>query len=280
MKSVKILLVLSLCVMGPVSSYAIEKTLTGFYWPIGESGFDQKCGTWLGRDNNHGGCYFTGKYHIGVDMMTYTNNSDSEQSHVYAVSDGKIILKHCSNDSWGPGNCALFIEHKTIDGEVFIGLYGHLRTFLKQDDEVYAGKLIGTTGEWSNGEHLHFGVILGNTIPGTNVSQGIGWGMMSNNHWNEDWPNKTNYFVDPINFLNTHYPNNDLNSNPQTEQEVHTKAYANSGRLAWLPLGSSCKDATKWIDIDTGTVVADKSIQSVDGNYVCENYGIYPNCSM
>ena len=67
---------------------------------------------------------------------------------------------------------------------------------------------------------------------------------------------------------------------PQTETEANTTAYANSGQLAWIPLGVDCKDAMKWIDIETGNVVADKSSQSVSGDVVCESYGIYPTCGI
>ncbi len=71
-----------------------------------------------------------------------------------------------------------------------------------------------------------------------------------------------------------------LSVNPQTETETNTTAYANSGQLAWIPLGVDCKDAMKWIDIETGNVVADKSSQSVSGDVVCESYGIYPTCGI
>lgn len=53
---------------------AIEQTSTGFYWPIGISNFDSKCGIWLGRDEHNGGCYFENSYHNGVDMMAYDDD--------------------------------------------------------------------------------------------------------------------------------------------------------------------------------------------------------------
>ena len=43
-----------------VFASTLDMTPTGFYYPIGRSGFDSKCGTWLSRDKANGGCYFKG----------------------------------------------------------------------------------------------------------------------------------------------------------------------------------------------------------------------------
>jgi len=231
--------IIGLAVLGMIGCvsvvYAAEKTSTGFYWPIGESDFDSAHGSWLERDSDNGGNYFGGLYHIGIDMMTRTTSGvDSE---VYAISDGEIVYKHCDDYSWGPGNCALFIQHKLTNGNKFIALYGHLRTSLTVGNKVYAGKFIGRTGPYSGGIHLHFGIVPESNVPGTNVSQGIGWGRMSNQHWNKSWPNKTNHFVDPINFLNTHHPANYLSYFYVSEGDTH---------IAWSPSNVPCEKAWVW----------------------------------
>ena len=209
-------------------TYALDKTSTGFYWPIGESDFDQASGGWMEQDGEDGrsGNYFSGLYHIGVDMMTRETDPNKESSHVYAIADGRIFYKHCSDKSWGPGNCALFIKHTTNTGEIFTGLYGHIRTSLKQGDEVYAGKLIGTTGLWDGGVHLHFAIRYGSSI------QPSPWGRLPNS----EWPN-TNGFVDPINFLNTHYPSNDSSYFYVSEGYTH---------IAWSPSNVPCNKAKVW----------------------------------
>ncbi len=143
------------------ATYALDQMETGFFYPIGTAGFDQQCGTWLGRDRFSDGCYEPdGVYHIGTDMMTR-----SLDAKVYAIADGTIYKRHCDDASWGPGNCALFIKHKTHDGQVFTALYGHLSSgTLPAGNDVYAGKPIGKTGIWNgsaNGAHLHFGVYWG-----------------------------------------------------------------------------------------------------------------------
>ena len=247
------------------TAWALDKTQTGFYWPIGESDFDSAYGSWLERDSRNGGRYFDGLYHIGVDMMTRTvNGIDSE---VYAISDGEVVYKHCKDSSWGPGNCGVFIRHKLIDGNTFIALYGHLRTSLIVGSKVYAGKLIGRTGPYSGGIHLHFGIVPENSVPGTNVSQGIGWGRMGNQHWNESWPNKTNHFVDPVHFLNTHHPNNYLSPNNHINYfatwqmcgakqcDVNNQVFSNGDIVGWYPKGN-CMTANYWFEI-----------KKIDGHY-------------
>lgn len=134
---VAIRFVLMVLCMFANAAYSLDQTETGFFYPIGTASFDQQCGTWLGRDGFNGGCYEPdGVYHIGTDMMTR-----SLDAKVYAIADGTIYSRHCDDASWGPGNCALFIKHKTYDGQVFTALYGHLsKSSLPAGNDVYAGK--------------------------------------------------------------------------------------------------------------------------------------------
>ncbi len=250
-----------------VNVYALDRTVTGFFWPIGEETFDQKCGLWKEKGWDEG-CYFNGKYHIGVDMMTYESRPDKEDSHVYAVSDGYIYKKHCSDNSWGPGNCALFIRHKTAEGDVFTGLYGHIRTTFKEDDTVKAGKSLGTTGPWSGGIHLHFGIHPGPDTPYVKASEGIGWGIMAKKHW----PN-TNGFVDPINFLNTHYPYIDF-SDDSTSVDVLIRQF---GSYGWYPPNKTCINASAWFKLQDGRVIQEFKDDSVCNTISIENPYILPD---
>lgn len=248
-----------------------DKMINGWCWPTKTSNI----GNYLGWHGYNPG--FSGN-HLAQDIDA------DEGDDVYSIADNGTVVKsrndvryyggatNCNSDGSGdsiPGG-GVVIRYVDSNDRSFDVLYAHLKSVYVSDGEIVnsntkIGKIRNYTWCGNRMDHLHFGI----RFPAND----------DDNRW-AGYGNTNKGFVDPINFLNTHYPNNNSNSNPQTEQEVHTKAYANSGRLAWLPLGSSCKDATKWIDIDTGTVVADKSIQSVDGNYVCENYGIYPNCGM
>lgn len=179
-------------------AFALDKTDTGFYYPIGTKSFDHGGGSWLGRDKENGGSYFKGKYHIGVDMLTPDTSANA-----YAVTNGEIFYTHISDD-WGitngANNCALFIRHKTSDGRIFTGLYGHLSyDSIPTDPHVYAGQVIGKTGDYPTGIHLHFGIRMGDSLTPSP------WGMMPNSEWTEA-STETNGFVDPVAFIENNYP--------------------------------------------------------------------------
>lgn len=219
-------------------AYEHQQTSTGFYWPIGIADYDHACGGWLGRDDNNGGCYVDDRYHIGMDMMT----RDLEYP-VYAVTKGVVIDKHCSDGTWGSGNCGLFIKHQTSNGKTFIALYGHLRTKLKKGKEVEAGQVLGTTGPWKWGIHLHFGVVLGSKIPGTDVKNGIGWGMMANKHW----PDNTNSFINPVEFIETHSPYAERPGYHEFLRVVERNVFGSvKVDISWYPPTKSCINADIW----------------------------------
>ncbi|MFZ1655046.1 MAG: peptidoglycan DD-metalloendopeptidase family protein, partial [Candidatus Moraniibacteriota bacterium] len=207
-------ILLVLCVFAN-AAYALDQTETGFFYPTGKAQFDSGGGTWLGRDAAHESAsdaqhYFDGFYHNGVDMMTR-----SLDAKVYAIADGTIYKRHCKDIAWGPGNCALFIKHKTYDGQEFTAVYGHLsKGSLPAGNEVDAGVSIGKTGPWSGGIHLHLGIFPGSTPPST-VEGVRGWGMMANSEWRNECEGNstcTNTFTNPVAFIQTHFA-----YNPSTE---------------------------------------------------------------
>jgi hypothetical protein len=157
-------------------------TATGLFypalgWPL------NVCGKWLGQSSPHG-CYLSGYYHIGFDMM------NGAGSPVYAISRGTVV--RVSLNGWGSGNVALLIRHTLEDGTEYVALYGHIVTSLREGDRVSGGVEIGTVGYWSGGNHLHFGVLPNTAIPASNL------GMMPNSSWPY-----TNGFVDPLNWIDT-----------------------------------------------------------------------------
>lgn len=218
------------------SPMALEQTKTGFVYPIGTSEFPPTGGTWLGRDVDNEPAsatphYFKNFYHNGVDMVT-----GSLEAKVYAIADGTIYKRHCSDDSWGLGNCALFIRHVTSTGQVFTALYGHLRTQLDTSSPpVKAGDSLGTTGPWSDGIHLHFGIFLGDSPPVTII--GVrGWGMMNNSQWTipcEGNVQCTNGFLSPIAFIQNNAPS------------LTRKMYVYK-TIGWYPFVDVCTQANQW----------------------------------
>lgn len=234
---------------------SLNQTSTGFFYPIGKAQFEQECGTWLGRDRSNGGCYFDGKYHNGIDMM--------HDGKVFAIADGRIYKRHCHNLSWGPGNCAIFVEHKTADGLVFTALYGHVtKESTKDSGQVVAGDVIGVIGPWDNGKHLHFGIFRGTQVPGT-VDEVRGWGRMANSEWRDpcDWNDTcTNSFENPVAFIRAHYA-----YNPSTEEQVYCQ-----GNGCWKPGDGSCENASKWYRIPNQSFVQqNQSFVQPTGREIC-----------
>ena len=228
MKRIVFSVILILAVSCMVSNFAnaLDKTSTGFYYPIGRSDFKTENGWWLSKDPD----YYPEEYHIGVDMMTYSTNADA-----YAIADG--IVKHVSLNGWGEGNCGLAIEHQRKDGSIFIAIYGHLKsnTVPAYNARVCAGESIGKTGNWDDGIHLHFGIHDGsyNTMPSNH------WGKMEISNWPDQ-----NGFIDPMYFIENNQPNNFL---PRA-----VSAYFRIGDLAWYPSNVSC---TKQKDGDISVLV-------------------------
>lgn len=201
------------------STAMLDQTPTGFFYPTGQAQFSTGSGWWLSKAPD----YFAEMYHIGTDMML------AEDKNVYAIADGKIYRRHCDDDSWGSGNCALFVEHKTSDGTRFTALYGHLtRGSTAGSGDVYAGKPVGKIGHWNWGDHLHFGIFQGTNVPAT--QSGVrGWGMMNLSQWPD-----TNSFIDPVSFIQNNYA-----YNPSTEVQVRC-----IGPVCWSPVQNSCENAT------------------------------------
>ncbi|WP_374683228.1 peptidoglycan DD-metalloendopeptidase family protein [Accumulibacter sp.] len=220
--TIKVILIV-LCVFVNTAR-ALDQTETGFFYPVGRANFNTGNGWWLSKAPD----YFSGEYHLGVDMLA------SYGSSVYAVADGVIKRLSPDGSGWGAGNCALAIEHKTYDGIVFTAIYGHLlcTTLPAEKSSVYAGKAIGKVGHWDNGDHLHFGIHPGpyNTIASSH------WGrqFITGNWTNPCTGNCLNTFTDPIKFIKT-------NSAYSKTTEKQTACFMD---ICWEPGTATCETAT------------------------------------
>lgn len=265
-KSVYLVTILVMVCMLTNSADALDKTSTGFYYPIGESNFDQANGGWLyglpGYPQYGDGKQ--GVYHVGVDMMTRETDPSNENSRVYSIAYGKVIYVHQSSD-WGTtngvNNVMVFIQHQTKSGTYFIGYYGHLQAQLAdgvaKDETVVAGQLIGYTGDYltsESGAHLHFGIRKGTSI---NPSP---WGRIPDTQANQEAVDPvtgakpfTNGFIDPIAFIRNNYPG--------------PIAYRRVGNVAWYPPNSSCLFAERWIFFSGGYP---NGAQSIGMNTICQ----------
>ena len=113
------------------------QTGTGFYYPLGRSSWTKTGGTWLGRDaaNDTDGppAYFSGLYHLGVDMPANVGDP------VYPILNGTVLHKADAASDWGSGNVALAIKHSLADGSEFLAIYGHIRTNVQVGERVAGG---------------------------------------------------------------------------------------------------------------------------------------------
>lgn len=180
----------------------LEQTVTGFYWPLGKSRYvPSHCGTWLGRDSDHNGCYDKGLYHLGVDMVANVNDP------VYAIADGEII----GTSTDGEGNAAAFIKHNLRDNTEFVAVYGHIRISpdVLTSKQVKAGVKFASIGAYSGGSHLHFAIHPVITTQFTREVRDAsgqifkrGWGRSSNYFWPD-----TNGFVEPVSWITSQRSN-------------------------------------------------------------------------
>jgi hypothetical protein len=164
------------------------------------------------RKNVHtgqSGNYTSGFYHNGMDVMA------AYGSHVYAVADGYIDV--VSPNGWtlgGTTNFGLIIRSTSPMAGEFRAVYGHIERSTSPYKEtssvgtfVQAGQYLGSVGSWSNGNHLHFGVWVGNgSIPINGTTHGYGRIDIAT-YWpsNSYWPPRLGW-VDPIQFIEANCP--------------------------------------------------------------------------
>lgn len=200
----------------------LDQTATGFFYPTGSASYSTGA-WWLAKDPD----YFSGEYHLGVDMLR------SYGQDVYAVADGTVKRVSPSAGGWGDGNCGLAIEHKTDDGQPFTAIYGHLlcSSVVAEKRSVYAGQPIGKIGDWSEGDHLHFGIHPG---PYSSIAQ-THWGrQVIPDNWSNPCTEKClNTMTDPVAFIESHRAYN-------PSAEIQTRC---QGNICWAPTTNACENA-------------------------------------
>lgn len=245
-----LLLLLSVCFPVTILAQANEpqvtfsKTAAGYYWPLGSGDFlktraEGNCGTWLGRDSAHGGCYFDGVYHIGFDM--FFSRDDSLFGHaVYAIATGKVV--YISKNGWGDGNVGVFVRHTYKDpfsgAETdFLALYGHVLETVAVGEIVTGGVQFTTIGHYPGADHLHFGIVS----PIISIPAPSPYGMMPNSSWPTGSQANQNGFVDPVAFITNQ-------STPPKCMNGSSERYRPGGNLPFHPDGTIVKVRQKSTD--------------------------------
>lgn len=108
-----------------------------------------------------------GKIHIAHDYDC------PEGTEIHAVAKGKVIFSDLVSGfgSYNPSTPGgvLIVEHKTKSGIWFTGLYGHCYPFVKLNQNVDEGEIIGKVGTYFHDSyllaHLHFAIHIGHGLP-------------------------------------------------------------------------------------------------------------------
>lgn len=213
-------------------------TPTGFYYPVGSENLSiSDCGKWLSVPPPKG-CYdFTDPqgnpvYHTGVDMKAVKNTD------VHSIADGKVI-DHIgvTSAAFGVNNLALLIEHYSVERGKFLAVYGHVQISgaKTKGSPVHAGEVIGKIGSWPSGDHLHFGILspgLTNAIDTGSYGRWkyaqYGKSVIRGGHSFYD-----NGFIDPIDFIVHHGPDNSLTRQSETIPSIITPASSHFLPKCW-----------------------------------------------
>ena len=231
-KSIFICVVLLCCSNTVMAGCSGDKMLKGWCWPTGTDNI----GNYLnfGEQNSN----YHNRHHLAQDIDA--NEGDA----VYAIADGEVLhvrdnisgyggLKNCSPTHTDniPG-AGIIIKHRTIDNQEFIALYAHLKN-VQVGATVVVGQKIGEVRNYtacgSRMDHLHFGI----RFPNNDDSNRWAGYELGGNYYN---------FINPINFLNAHYP---LNLSVGYRIISNTTWY-NSVSIAWAPANVPCDKASVW----------------------------------
>ena len=235
-----------------VAGECLAEMESGFCWPTGKDN-PRITTKHLAHGSDRGGTYFSGSYHLGVDIPA------KEDSKVYPVADGVVISKSFSG--WtgnGTKNYALLVRHKIKDGKngtAFIALYGHMKVSGKEysrGDKISVTDSIGVIGSYPRGgDHLHFSIWPDkSTVPTGNY--GLVYYQGTKDNPNAPWPKDYGQTY-PIKFLKEHEPFKE--SEPEPDREILTLRRV--GDVAWYPNNVTCMNAQRWFEVHRVTPVVD-----------------------
>lgn len=208
-----------------------------------------------------------GSWHTGIDFNKGSGQDDYGEP-VHAVADGRVAYKGTPSPAWGK---VFAIEHLLPDGRRIWSRYAHLSSFtdFKVGDVVWRGDLIGRVGDAGGrySSHLHCDLT---------------WVNMAERPW--DWPGADRgrvetYYVDPLKWIESYHPEEDLNPfghclvgvgtadpHPLEQLDWDTLAVANVELVKVLCPGQSVGDVQRLIQ--DGRVVIARLFSNEPGNKV------------
>ena len=152
----KLTLFSSLLLASSALAAAPLETSTGFVYPANKAHVDSDFIGFGDRNSSFGNrCHLADDYDL------------PEGSPVFATADGRVrqastVIPYYGGSDGSLGT-AMIVEHRTSGGEVFYGLYGHIRNMsVAVGDKVTKGQQIAQVGRYTSGgrslPHLHFGI--------------------------------------------------------------------------------------------------------------------------
>lgn len=171
----------------------VSLTPTGFVYPLGfPPPYWPTQGFWLSCEE-----YKVGQIHAAVDMASIPKQDGLP---VYSIGEGKVLKKDGSI-GWGKTNFALLIGYTLIDGTNLFATFGHVHSDLSVDEYVQPGQLIGTLGPWGDFPHVHFAIVVADSIPSP------WYGVLTDSSGNCDTDQVDLLgHVDPLEFIETQTP--------------------------------------------------------------------------
>ena len=150
------LLVTGLGVSASPAILCASEPATVLRLPLDDYPIDDDCGPWGFFNPNFLRCGLSGK-HVADDACAPAGTP------VLAVGPGRVMygtqVGNC-NTNWG---WITVVEHQRLDGSRFCSIYGHCRPLpgILPGLEVAAGQQIATVDFPCGGQHIHFGIAIG-----------------------------------------------------------------------------------------------------------------------
>ena len=129
-----------------------------------------------------GKCPFHGVSHYGDSAHTWQANSGGHNGFDVGAPYGASVLAaapgnvYYVNTNWNSRGYTIVMEHKTGGGASYYSYYQHLSKVNCVPNGSYVGagtvigKVGGTGGSYSYGNHLHFGIVMGSQGCGASIA--------------------------------------------------------------------------------------------------------------
>lgn len=203
------------------------------------------------------------KTHMGMDIMADCGKN------IYPMLPGEVVSVNNSSSTYfyATGN-AVIVKHA---GEGLWTTYFHMQNTpsVVVGEMVGHGSVLGEIGATGAGSgcHTHFEIRKFHFASFEN-----GWF-----HTSSIGCGGTVGIYPCGNVSGASWVQNDW-EDPETYTISNMQSWFAAGDIAWQPLTAPCQDANRWRQAGTNNIIADRSVQSVDGEALCASYNVPGQC--